>query len=125
MKRDMELIRERLLEIETNGASPIGWVEGIEIPGYSTEQINHHVWLLWEAGFIDALDNSSQGNPCYYPRCLTWQGHEFLDAIRNRDIWQKTKDIVGKAGTATVSAIFEVAIGIGRERIQQALGLAS
>ena len=31
---------------------------------------------------------------------LTWQGHEFLDAIKNDSVWQKLKSMAAEKGIA-------------------------
>jgi len=33
---------------------------------------------------------------------LTWEGHEFLDKIRDETIWSKTKDAISKKGLPMV-----------------------
>ena len=46
---------------------------------------------------------------------LTWQGHEFLDAIRNDTIWNKTKNVVAERGGAIpFELIKELAIKLAR-----------
>ncbi len=103
MKRDMDLIRKILFEIEKwplNGGG-----SNLEIQEYSTEEVTYHVMLLVEAGLIKAYDVSSMSGPAFIPERLTWQGHEFLDAARDDNRWNKAKDAMGKAG----GFVFEVA----------------
>jgi len=45
--------------------------------------------LLISAWFVDGA--ITIGNPMQVVRGLTWEGHEFLDNIKNDDIWGKTK----------------------------------
>ena len=40
------------------------------------------------------MDSSSIGQFDFYVTGLTWQGHEFLDKIRNDTLWQKVKATV-------------------------------
>jgi Hypothetical protein (DUF2513) len=43
------------------------------------------------------------GNPpTIVPLRLTWAGHEFLDAAREPSRWEKARDLVLKAGGATL-----------------------
>jgi hypothetical protein len=81
MKRDMTLAREVLLATEAHppGRGPAN----IQVPGFSPEQVSYHVKIMAEAGLIEALDASASGNFDWRPTSLTWQGHEFLDAVRN------------------------------------------
>lgn len=88
MKRDMGLIREILLAMEESN-EPQGWVPLDGIPGYSDSQKSYHVYLLADAGLIEATDCSSMDGDNWKPLRLNWYGHEFLEAARNNTIWDK------------------------------------
>ena len=60
MKRDMDLIREILLKIEDYPGSDMGDIPKIE--GYSEAEIYYHVWLLYDAGLIEAYNASAGGD---------------------------------------------------------------
>jgi hypothetical protein len=96
MKRDMELIRAILIEIERDRPADVSLP--IKVQGYNDEQVNYHLILLHEAGLIDALSFSGSGKEDVIPKRLTWAGHEFLDAARNDNVWNKTKEIVMNKG---------------------------
>jgi hypothetical protein len=87
MKRDMDLIRAILLEVEKS-TSPGGCQ--IKVPGHSPEELYYNAQLAQEAGLIEAsfLDNSS----AFHVLRLTYAGHEFLDAARNDTLWVKAKE---------------------------------
>jgi hypothetical protein len=91
MKRDMDLIRTILQRVESDESiTPAPF----EIPGHAQEQVNYHIALLKDAGFIEATvdgDNSGAVTSAFIDR-LTWQGHEFLDAARDDTIWHKAKE---------------------------------
>src|SRR5215208_2731090 len=109
MKRDMELVRKILLETEQY-AKGTGWVN-IEIPGYSSEDVSYHVKILGEAGLLAAQDLTTHNGFCWMPRSLTWEGHEFLDAVRNDTVWVKTKNVVKeKGGSVPFEVIKELAV---------------
>jgi DNA-binding transcriptional ArsR family regulator len=92
MKRDMDLIREILLEIE---AHPEPWGDiKIKIQGSSPEEVSYHVKLLYQAGLIEAIDLSSMGNFVWVPQSLTWQGHEFLSASKDISTWRRASRLV-------------------------------
>ena len=107
MKRDLDLVRKILFQVEEKGQAR-GLVD-LEIPGYPPEQIAHHVWLLQDAGLIEAQDLSTSLGFDYRPKKLTWVGHEFLDAARNDTVWRKTKELVKEKGG---SIPFEVLKGL-------------
>jgi len=115
MKRDMELARLILLEIEKQ-PSYSSSIE-LEFDGYSSEQINYHTMLLHEAGLIVAIDASSLSDLCWMPQRLTWQGHEFLEASRNDIAWNKTKEIMARGG----GFVFEIAKSILIKLVEQQL----
>ena len=118
MKRDMDLIRAMLLEIETD---PHGFAPKITIHGYTQEQINYHATLLNEAGLIKAIDvttNGSQSPEAIVER-LTWAGHEFLDVARENQIWNQAKDKINVIGGASLQILIAVLTGI----INKKLGL--
>lgn len=97
MKRDMDLARKILLEIEKKLYSG-GWVD-LKIKGYAEPQIVYHVKLLAQAGLIEANDVSTMGGVDWRAKSLTWQGHEFLDASRDEGRWEQAKNIMTeKAG---------------------------
>lgn len=107
MKRDMDLIRRILLEIEAHeDPNRTQWVE---IDGYTNDQIQYHLKILYEGGFIDALDASAGGGIEYQPRGLTWDGHEFLDTVRSDSVWNKTKALIGSQVSSVSMAIIQEA----------------
>lgn len=108
MKRDLDLVRKLLIHFDEKEDAEI--VEHIHIEGYDTLTVNYHLVLMDEAGFLSCERDMSSTTPDrvirVQPFFLTWKGHEFLDSIRNEDIWNKTKDLVfTKTGTLTFEII--------------------
>jgi hypothetical protein len=96
MKRDMELSRQILQQIEEK--FPLRGKAELDLPAYSPEQIAYNVMLLWEAGLIVADDCSNFDELWLQPTRLTWEGHEFLDAIKHDTVWNKVKATVKEEG---------------------------
>ena len=100
MKRDMDLVRSILLHIEEHdrqiGASTY---TNIKFQRYSLQQIGYHLKLLHQAGLIEDYDWPSGAGS------LTWNGHEFIDAVRNDTIWERTKK---RFGEESLGLAFEV-----------------
>ena len=116
MKREMELIRQILLEIEKRPYDQ-GLID-LEIPGYTSSQVSYHVLLLKDAGLIEAIDFSTFAGPDWRPSRLTWQGHEFLDASRDEGRWQKALDIMkDKAGVIAFDVLKELLIQLMRNSV--------
>jgi len=97
MKRDMDLIRAILLVIEADEQE---YVASLQINGYTQEQINYHAVLLGEAGFAKIIEIKTEESAIPMKviiERLTWTGYEFLDAARDRSLWNQAKDKVGSA----------------------------
>ncbi len=115
MKRDMDLVRQILFEIEKQSFEDSGQL--LKFDGYSDEEVSYHVMLLDEAGLIQAKDLSGGSDLMWIPMRLTWQGHEFLDAARDETRWNKAKDAMSKAG----GFVFEVGKALLIEFMKQQL----
>lgn len=121
MKRDMELIREILIKVEN---FEIHQPQEIEIEGYSSQQINYHIKMLAQIGFIKAHDFSSFDGELWLPKELTWNGHEFIDSIRNDNVWQKIKEKLGSdVSTLPLTVVSQVAIEAAKAWALTKLGL--
>jgi Hypothetical protein (DUF2513) len=91
MKRDMDLIRSILLDVESDGK--------LGVPhGHTDEEIADHAQQLKEEGWVEAeIARNGQGIPCQATIIrLTSKGHDFVDATRNPSFWLKTKAYVTK-----------------------------
>ena len=93
MKRDMNLIRSLLLDIEGEEPKP-------DLSQYSQEQVIYHTALLIEAGLVDgSIVEDATGYPAMTTTTrLKWMGHEFLDAARDEKSWKRALIVIGKAG---------------------------
>jgi hypothetical protein len=101
MQRDLDLIRDILLQVEKLPC-PAHWYE-IAIPGRSREQLCYHAKLAHDAGLIEA--RFLTGSTIFTVHRLTNEGHEFLDAARENTIWKRAKETVASStGILTVVA---------------------
>jgi len=131
MKRDMDLIRELMLKLEELPVPTAGMVvvdaTKVNVEGYTTEQIDYHLSLLEQARFIHAggLDFGMSG-PGFGPGVgfcsLTWVGHDFLDAMRSPDVWNRTRKAAAAAGGFTVDLLVSAAKGYLEARIKGLIG---
>lgn len=111
MRRDMELVRTILLEVEK---APFdgGWVE-LKVEGRDRNEVAYHVMLLHQAGLIEAMDLSTMGAVNWAPRWLTWAGHEFLEAARDENLWETAKTTVReRAGGVPFEVLKGVLVGL-------------
>jgi hypothetical protein len=120
MKRDMNLAREILAwAIE----QPHGYVNGNpEITGHTEEEVGYHVYLLHQAGLVNAANRNVSGLPSPNAQLtsVTWSGHDFADAARDDAIWRKATKTVLKEGA---SFTFDLLKQWLRSEAQQRLGL--
>jgi hypothetical protein len=54
---------------------------------------------------------------------ITWQGHDFIDSVRDDKIWAETKDTAKKAGGWTLSLLSEIAKAVIKENITKHTGI--
>jgi hypothetical protein len=100
----MELVRAILFAIEA--APSWGSLLEIEIPGSTDEEVSYHVMLLHKAALVEAVDCSSMARRCWKPSSLTWEGHEFTEAIHSDTLWNKAKTMAWeKTGTVTIEIL--------------------
>lgn len=136
MKRSMDIVREVLLLTESLGPegehpekSPYksSWIDGVD-----DVEFYYHVRILEEAGFISVfhldrdfdIETNIAGPERYYPVTLTWQGHEFLDSIRDNELWSKVKKTLGKQLSATPFSVLATVTGeLAKEYALKKLGL--
>lgn len=105
MKRDMDLVRTILLALAESDEEL--WSTSLVSDKYSREIIGYHFLILDEADLIVASVQAADNDPYYVAVAsrLTWEGNDFLDAVRDESIWKKVRSTIGKI---TGGASFEV-----------------
>ena len=120
MKRDYELVRKILLFLEEKSTP-----EAIACPmieGYDDLTIKYHLLLLAQAQLIDfEPEQTATGRIIRVVAFnLSWQGHDFLDSVRNDAVWTKVKSQASEKG---VSLPFEVLKSLAIEAVKKMFGL--
>jgi Hypothetical protein (DUF2513) len=123
LKRDMDLIRMLLLEIESGTTNfvtfPLDPIAQKKLADPQEAKLRgEHLHLLHTGGMID-VTREDLVDGLMIVRGLTWQGHEFLDAVRDPEIWRKTKERAKAITTVGVSLLWEIA----KAEIRTKLGL--
>lgn len=114
MKRDNDLIRELLLEMEA--ANDFRFDPHDSLSNSDVEKRIYHMKLLEDHGYVTAAGK-------YHIR-LTSAGHDFIDAMRDEGIWKKTKDAVARAGgNATLDIIKEIATAFLKKQFMDGFDL--
>ena len=111
MKRDWDLIRRILLKIEEKPT-----LESVVLPRqiqeFNEEIIAYHIWLLKEAGLIEARCLGNRLQRHCLAKNLTWQGHEFLDGIRKDTVWSQVASTIQTKGLDLSFDTIKVAVGV-------------
>ncbi|MEA3394413.1 MAG: DUF2513 domain-containing protein [Pseudomonadota bacterium] len=93
MKRNWDVIREVLIEVESlesfardRKAYGLG-------NGYPSEDMakSEQALLLWKAGFLSGIDAGTYDGPAVISPELTWEGHDLLDTLRSKTVWERIK----------------------------------
>lgn len=122
MKRDMELCCLILFKIEEE-YKPTA-IFNISISGYDSEEIAYHCNLLFDFGLISSYKPTYADNSLYAfsVGSLSWEGHDFLDKIREETVWNNTKkkikenmlpmtlDVIKSISTSVISAMLKDAM---------------
>jgi hypothetical protein len=124
MKRDMGLIRDLMLKLEAlefphNAVLTLsGGDEELAVDGYSHDQISYHLILIREAGFLqDANYSAMRGGISF--KAFSWEGHDFLDSVRDPDVWERTQSTMKKAGGFSFDLVKAMAKGFLKKKIEQ------
>jgi hypothetical protein len=106
VKLDKELVREILLKIEADTGDPMDWRD-LSSLDWDREQVVYTVCLLSEGRLIEAENLGSHDGNDWRATRLTFAGHEYLETVRDAEIWRKTKEVAGKAGVYSLQALME------------------
>lgn len=106
--RDMELCRTIMLEAANQNRNG-------PIEGYSDDAIKYNKRLLIDKGYlkgkaIKSSDADSEIPLAVFVTEITWEGHDFIDAIKDETNWVKVKDFLKDAGKQITIDTIAVAV---------------
>ena len=114
MKRDNELLRSLLIEVEEHPHDYVAIAS--DLSDIEAMRRHYHAELLCDAGLMREV-----GRDVFR---LTHAGHDFIEAARNEGIWQKTMDTVATAGgNATLGIVKEILLCFLKEQIKDKTGV--
>ncbi len=90
MRRDWNLIREILLSVEQLSTYR-DTLRPQQLSEYDVCEVSYHIHLLIEAKLITGKCKTGLDDITCTAENLTWQGHEFLDGIRDNSHWIQVK----------------------------------
>ena len=100
MKRDWDVIRDVLIEVEGLDADQRNtFAYGIG-HGYDErdELKSEHAFMLWRGDFLNAIDASTNSARALLSPNLTWEGHDLLETIRSKVVWERIKSTAKDKG---------------------------
>jgi len=126
MKRDLDLIRDILLDVENwSNAQPLT-LSSLEYEGKTKQEIGYQLELLADAGYIDVRivkDHVGIGYSDAFIVRMKMAGHEYLDTVRSPEVWKKTKTTLEKVGGgAALEVVKQIASKIMAELISKYAG---
>lgn len=125
MKRDMDLVRCILITVE-KADGEVGDAQLLDCAEGSMERLAFHVELLQSHGLLDAdVFCDGMGDPMSLSVSgLTWDGYDYLDAIRSPKVWNGAKDAISKAvGDTSLSVVKDVCVAFATALVKQQLGI--
>ena len=117
MKRDLDIVRAILLSAEEEDNS--------RLEEFDDQVVGYHAKIMHEAGLIDAqLIEEYSGGMKKVRECriksLTWDGHDYIDAMRDDNIWNKTKELIT---SNTTSWTFSILLEALKHELKTRIGL--
>ncbi len=122
MKKDIDLIRKVLIAIEEQYIDIA--LYNLKIEGYDLKTVAYHCKILHDAGLISDYKAQYADNELWSfgVGSLTWEGHEFLEKIRDDSIWSETKQVMNDRGIPFVlDAVKQIASSIISAMVEGAI----
>lgn len=121
-KLNIECVRDIMLVIEDKPYKETYNISTLHecLPPYSDDELEYCCYKLYEAGLLELRIIEACRYNGYAIKSineLTFDGHEFLETIRPKTVWDKTKSIISQAGTASLNIISDVASNCATELI--------
>lgn len=121
MKQNTDCIRDILLTVEQD--VPLDGhidIKNLSLPNsYEREDVVYSLKLLKEANYLNVtLEGASNIYYLIWIGNMTYEGHQFLDSIRNDSVWLSTKEKVAEFGSnLSLSLISQVASAIIKSKL--------
>lgn len=90
---------------------------------YSEDDICYTLIVLNGTNYLDSdLSYMDHRLSSYSVRSITWEGHKFLDTIRDPKVWRKTKSIASKFESVSVTMLSSIASNVINHLIDKSFG---
>ena len=115
MKLNHDCVRACMLYLEKNlGLKSRINLVGVRLKGYSDDDVLYSFIKLSEAGFINGKPQASGNNPAYVfiTTSITYEGHKFIDSVRDDKVWSATKKISSKVASISIEMLITIATNV-------------
>lgn len=119
MKRNWDVIREVLIEVEALDQAKFEDIQYDAPSESSNPEKAVHMILLWKAGFIEGADASSMAGDAVIATGLTWAGHDLLETMRSKPVWNQIKKMAQEKG---IELTFDAVKALGRTALAAIVG---
>lgn len=125
MKRDLDLVRSILIYVEK--AEDEVDAEDLVTDSWPFEIVAYHIRLMAHHGLVDLSDDTRGMNGetlSLTVSGLTWDGQDYLDAIRDPKVWAKVKKTVKEAiGSTTFEVVRQTGALVAMSMVKASLGM--
>lgn len=121
MERNMDLIRKILLDLEQRKEKD--FVGYYNLEGYSRDEVEYHLELMMEKGLLTGNFVYADGSMLFSALKISWEGHDFLDSIKNDTVWNKVKESLKNKGLELGQVSFDILKEYAKLKIKETLGI--
>lgn len=126
MKLNPDCIRDILLYVENSTdyrkpccIGPNRLPESLTI--YPVNELMYHVDQCQMSEYFSKATSDLNGNVSI--KGLSPLGHQFIDNVRNDNVWNDVKIVSSKIGSKSLTALMQISSGVIRTLIEHQLGL--
>ncbi|MEH6891884.1 DUF2513 domain-containing protein [Bacillus sp. JJ864] len=115
MKLNQDCVRDLLLELEEkltiNDHFLLPHFNNLDtVSKHGFDDTFYSFSKLLEASYLNGSYKYASGELFHLSvDSISWNGHQFLDTIRDNEIWSKTKNAVGSLSSASISIMSSLA----------------
>lgn len=124
MRLNIDCVREVMLAIESAEFNQTFTIPELsqKLPKYSQDEIHYTCVKLYEGGYIDAVLKPFPGKaiPAVVAiNCLTYDGHKFVDTVRDNKVCSAAKNIASKFASVSISMFENIAVQVATNLLTQ------
>lgn len=122
MKLNIECVRELLMFVENSPYMkeiPLGKIVEALCPRFTFDEVRYAILKLEEANFIVADIHRDIWPPSIKSiRDITYEGHQFLAAVRPKSVWQKLSAKIKTTGVEVFPVIADHALDLAKQLLE-------